>query len=233
MEIRERRGEIADLARQVVNLLNYFGQLGVAGLPRVKLSPEELKKLAGRPAESLDRIRQDLGECTRCSLCRGRRSIVFGEGPAEARLMFIGEGPGEEEDRQGRPFVGPAGQLLTDIIVKGMKRRREDCYIANVVKCRPPGNRDPEPDEARACLPFLWRQIQVVRPEVIVALGRVAAHYLLDTDSPLGRLRNRFHDLNGIAVMPTYHPSYLLRNPGRKKETWEDIKKVMVRLGDQ
>jgi DNA polymerase len=180
--------------------------------------------------ETLEDIRTDLGECTRCPLHQGRKHIVFGEGPATARVMFVGEGPGRDEDRQGVPFVGAAGQLLTDIIVKGMKLRREDCYIGNIVKCRPPQNRDPHPDEANACLPFLKRQIAVIQPEVIVALGRIAAHYLLNQDLPLARLRNRFHKFEGIPVMPTYHPAALLRDPRRKRDTWEDIKLVLAKL---
>ena len=144
--------------------------------------------------------------------------------------MFVGEGPGREEDLQGRPFVGRSGQLLTDIIVKGLKMRREDCYIANVVKCRPPSNRDPNPHEAEVCLPFLHRQIAAIQPEVIVALGRIASQYLLETTAPLGSLRNRFHDFMGASVMPTFHPSALLRYPEKKRETWEDIKMVIARL---
>jgi DNA polymerase len=141
--------------------------------------------------------------------------------------MFVGEGPGRDEDIQGRPFVGRSGQLLTDIIVKGMKMRREDCYIANVVKCRPPDNRDPAPVEAMTCLPFLRRQIAAIRPMVICTLGRIAAQYLLDTTDSLGRLRHRFHDLDGVPVMPTYHPSAILRDPKYKRPTWEDIKLIL------
>ena len=213
--------------------------MGVTALPYVqppdmpKIEPPQIAET--KPSEitvteTLEAIRADLGECTRCPLHRGRNHIVFGEGPATARVMFVGEGPGRDEDIQGVPFVGAAGQLLTDIIVKGMKLRREDCYIGNIVKCRPPQNRDPHPDEANTCLPFLKRQIAAIRPEVIVALGRVAAHYLLTQDLPLARLRHRFHDFEGIPVMPTYHPAALLRDPRRKRDTWEDIKLVLTKL---
>lgn len=220
--------ELFDLARQVKNYLDYLGSLGVEHLPRVSATPAE--PASPPPVESLEDVRTDLGDCRRCPLADGRTHLVFGEGSATADLMFIGEGPGQDEDLQGRPFVGRSGQLLTDIIVKGMHIRREDCYIANVVKCRPPGNRDPLPEEAGACLPFLHRQIRAIRPKVIVTLGRVATQHLLRTDAPMAALRGRFHDLNGIPVMPTYHPSFLLRQPDKKRDVWEDIKQVMARL---
>lgn len=225
----DRDRALLDLARQVRNHLGYMAALGVENLPRVEV-PRPTLPTPASPAETLEDIIKDLGGCRRCPLAEGRTNIVFGEGDPRAEMMFIGEGPGEDEDRQGRPFVGRAGRLLTDIIVKGMKMRREDCYIANVVKCRPPENRDPNPMEARACLPFLHRQIEAVRPKVICALGRVAARYLLDTNESLGRLRHRFHDLNGIPVMPTYHPASLLRHESWKRPTWEDVKLVMARL---
>jgi uracil-DNA glycosylase family 4 len=231
--------ELRSLGRDVRNYLEYLGALGVTALPRVQtpdlpnfeppVKAETISTEITEP-ETLEAIRADLGECTRCPLHQGRTHIVFGEGPAAARIMFVGEGPGRDEDQQGVPFVGAAGQLLTDIIVKGMQLRREDCYIGNIVKCRPPQNRDPLPDEANTCLPFLKRQIAAIRPQVIVALGRVAAQYLLNQDQPLARLRNRFHDFEGIPVMPTYHPAALLRDPRRKRDTWEDIKLVLAKL---
>jgi DNA polymerase len=180
-------------------------------------------------AEALAAIRADIGECTRCKLHSGRTNLVFGVGSPEARLMFVGEGPGADEDEQGIPFVGRAGQLLTQII-KAMGFERDDVYIANVVKCRPPGNRNPEPDEIEVCEPFLLRQIEAIKPEVIVALGKFAAQTLLRSDIPITRLRGQFLKLRDIDVMPTFHPSYLLRNPAAKREVWDDMKKVMARL---
>jgi DNA polymerase len=156
---------------------------------------------------------------------------VFGVGNPRARLVFVGEAPGRDEDRQGEPFVGRAGQLLTEIITRGMKLRREDVYIANVIKCRPPENRNPEPDEVAACEPFLVRQLVLIGPEVVVALGKFAAQTLLRTKTPITQLRGRWHDYHGIRVMPTFHPAYLLRNPGDKRLVWEDIQKVMRALG--
>ena len=182
-------------------------------------------------ADALAVVRADLGECTRCKLHRGRTNLVFGVGSAETRLMFVGEGPGAEEDEQGVPFVGRAGQLLTQII-RAMGFDREAVYIANVVKCRPPGNRNPEPDEIEQCEPFLMRQIDVIKPAIIVALGKFAAQTLLRTTEPISRLRGRFHRIGDIRVMPTFHPSYLLRNPAAKREVWDDMKAVMAALRD-
>jgi DNA polymerase len=156
---------------------------------------------------------------------------VFGVGDPRARLLFVGEGPGRDEDLQGEPFVGRAGQLLTDIIEKGMKLKRSDVYICNVVKCRPPENRNPEPDEVEACSPFLVRQIELVSPEVIVALGKFAAQTLLQTTTPITKLRGEWREYRGVPLMPTLHPAYLLRNPADKRLVWEDVKKVMARLG--
>ena len=180
-------------------------------------------------AENLESIREDLGACTRCKLSKTRRTIVFGEGNPQARLMFIGEGPGESEDAQGRPFVGKAGELLDKIIV-AMGFQRADVYIANVVKCRPPGNRVPEPDEVEQCSPFLMRQVEVVNPEVIVALGATALKCLVGEDTKITKARGTFLDFRGRPLMPTYHPAYLLRNPDAKKEVWDDMKKVMAKL---
>ena len=176
-------------------------------------------------------IRDDIGECTRCKLHSGRTNLVFGVGDPAARLMFVGEGPGADEDEQGEPFVGRAGQLLTQII-KAMGLAREQVYIANVVKCRPPGNRNPEPDEIEQCGPFLQAQIDAIKPVVIVALGKFAAQTLLRTETPISRLRGRFHDVSGVDVMPTFHPSYLLRNPAAKREVWDDMKMVMKKLSE-
>ncbi len=182
-------------------------------------------------AAELKGVREILGECTRCKLCKERIQIVFGVGSPNAKVMFVGEGPGADEDKQGIPFVGRAGQLLTKIITQGMGIPREEVYIANVVKCRPPQNRDPEPDEVDACFPILRSQVQAIRPEVIVALGRPASHNLLKTKTPITKLRGNWGDFEGIPVMPTFHPSYLLRNPAAKKEVWEDIQEVMNRVG--
>jgi DNA polymerase len=179
--------------------------------------------------ETLDDIRAELGDCTRCPLCKTRTHIVFGEGAADARLVFVGEGPGFEEDQCGRPFVGAAGQLLTKIIA-AMKLSRETVYIANIVKCRPPDNRNPNPGEIHQCLPFLKRQLAAINPTVICALGSVPARTLLDTQTSISRLRGRFHAFMDIPLMPTFHPAYLLRNPQRKRDVWNDVQQIMRRL---
>jgi uracil-DNA glycosylase len=179
---------------------------------------------------ALQLIREDIGDCTRCALHKGRNKLVFGDGSPTARLMFVGEGPGADEDAQGIPFVGKAGQLLNNMIA-AMGLRREEVYIANVVKCRPPGNRTPEPDEGNTCSPFLFRQIDVVRPQVIVALGATAATYLLGARQPLAGLRGRVHAFRGMQLIITYHPAYLLRDPRQKKEAWADLQIAMRELG--
>jgi uracil-DNA glycosylase len=179
---------------------------------------------------ALQLIRDDIGDCTRCALHTGRHKIVFADGPPEARLMFVGEGPGADEDAQGLPFVGRAGQLLNNMIT-AMGLKREEVYIANVVKCRPPGNRTPEPDEANTCSPFLFRQIDVVRPQVLVALGATAATYLLGQRQPLAGLRGRVHAFRGMSLIVTYHPAFLLRDPRQKKEAWADLQIAMKELG--
>lgn len=187
---------------------------------------------AVRQVDSLEGLRAHIGDCQRCKLAGlGRSTIVFGVGDANADLMFIGEGPGADEDRQGEPFVGRAGQLLTEIITKGMKLRRQDVYIANILKCRPPGNRNPEADEIAQCMPFLSRQIDLVKPRVIVALGTFSAQTVLGVKTPITRMRGTWHDYRGIKVMPTFHPAYLLRNPADKRLVWADIKLVMAELG--
>ena len=181
--------------------------------------------------DSLDRIREDIGPaCTRCKLCTlGRSQIVFGVGNPKARLMFVGEAPGEEEDKRGEPFVGRAGQLLTKII-EAIGLTREQVYIANIIKCRPPNNRNPEPDEIAQCEPFLFRQVDVIKPKVIVPLGKFAAQSLLKTADPITRLRGQLFKYRGAACIPTFHPAYLLRNPSSKREVWEDMKKVRAIL---
>ncbi len=183
------------------------------------------------PAAALDAIRQDLGaDCSRCKLhTLGRRQIVFGVGNPNADLMFVGEAPGADEDVQGEPFVGRAGQLLTKII-EAIDLKREDVYIANVIKCRPPGNRNPEPDEVEQCQPFLFRQIDTVQPKVIVALGKFAAQCLLRTTDPITRIRGREFKYRDAILIPTYHPAYLLRTPSAKREVWEDMKRVRAIL---
>jgi DNA polymerase len=201
--------------------------------PRRPPSPADLfADPALQRTDTLEVLRDHIGDCQRCKLAGlGRSTIVFGVGASDADLMFIGEGPGADEDRQGEPFVGRAGQLLTEIITKGMKLRREDVYIANILKCRPPGNRNPEPDEIATCMPFLARQIDLVKPRVIVALGSFAAQTVLDVKTPITRMRGVWHDYRGIKVMPTFHPAYLLRNPADKRLVWADIKIVMAELG--
>jgi DNA polymerase len=183
------------------------------------------------PAARLAAIRADLGDCRRCRLCEQRTTVVFGVGSPDARVLFVGEGPGADEDRQGEPFVGRAGQLLNKII-EAMGMTRGEVYIANVVKCRPPENRTPRPDEVGTCAPFLFRQIQSIRPRVIVCLGTPAAQAILGTGATISRLRGQFREIDGMRVMPTYHPAYLLRNPAAKRDVWDDMKQVVAFLQD-
>jgi len=180
--------------------------------------------------QTLEELRAEIGDCRRCKLCQGRTQIVFGTGNPRAELVFVGEAPGRDEDLKGEPFVGRAGQLLTEIITKGMKLRREDVYIANVVKCRPPENRNPEPDEIATCEPFLVKQLELIKPRIIVALGTFAAQTLLKIKTPISRLRGVWHTYHGIKVMPTLHPAYLLRNPNDKRLVWQDIQAVLREL---
>jgi len=183
------------------------------------------------PAKALRMVREDLGDCTRCRLHKqGRKQIVFGVGNPRADLMFIGEAPGADEDEQGEPFVGRAGQLLNNMI-KAMGLQRRDIYIANIIKCRPPGNRTPERDECETCSPFLMRQIAVIQPKVIVALGAVAAKTLLAINAPMAELRGHWYDFRGTKLAVTYHPAFLLRDPRQKKEAWKDLQMVMKELG--
>jgi DNA polymerase len=220
---------------QIKEHLRFAAELGVDGVSRdpawharpdggALLSPLAFSR---SPAEALAAVRADIGDCTRCKLHRlGRRQIVFGVGNPEADLMFVGEAPGGDEDIQGIPFVGRAGQLLTDIIEKGLKLPRKDVYIANVIKCRPPQNRNPEQDEVETCEPFLFQQIDIIKPKVIVALGTFAARALLRTLDPISRLRGRIYEYRGAKLVPTFHPAYLLRNPASKRDVWEDMKLV-------
>lgn len=242
--MNDTRKECIEVIAAVRAHLEYQRALGVRDIGAGPAGSDAAEAVPDRPhavpapalsgaiaAEGLDDIRRDMGDCARCKLHRGRKTIVFGEGNARAQVVFVGEGPGYEEDQQGRPFVGAAGQLLTDIIVKGMKLRREDVYICNIVKCRPPNNRNPEPDEVDACIGFVKRQIAAIGPTAIVTLGNVPTQNLLSTKEGITRMRGRWQDYAGIPVMPTFHPSYLLRSPGAKKEVWIDIKMVLRRLG--
>ena len=208
---------------------NLFGEVVQEAYNRnvtvIKASPETNSPSEISRDGSLDEIRSDIGECTRCRLHEQRTNIVFGEGNPAADLVFVGEGPGAEEDRTGRPFVGKAGKLL-DKIIEAIGMRRSDVYIANVVKCRPPDNRTPERDEAATCGPFLFRQLGFIRPKVIVALGAPALQCLTGSREGITKVRGHWQEWNGIRVMPTYHPAYLLRVPDKKKETWEDMKRV-------
>ena len=245
------------MSRELADHLKYFEEIGVDGIsrdPKWRLRAEQPEqpqqplasgdpgpfdshdsasgvRLAQGSGDSLEAIQSDLGpDCRRCKLCTmGRSQVVFGVGNAKARLMFVGEAPGEEEDKRGEPFVGRAGQLLTKII-EAIGLTREQVYIANVIKCRPPSNRNPEGDEVAACEPYLFRQIDVIQPRVIVPLGKFAAQSLLKTMDPITRLRGRQFDYRGAALIPTFHPAYLLRNPSAKREVWEDMKKVRAIL---
>lgn len=208
-----------------------FGEIGL-----VSESVKSRRKTPSLPVletmdVSLEAIREDIGDCHRCKLHEQRRTIVFGEGNPKARLVFIGEGPGAEEDSTGRPFVGRAGQLL-DRIIAAIGLKREDVYIANIVKCRPPGNRTPESDEVETCEPFLFRQLAFIKPKVIVALGSPAFQCLLRTRESITRSRGEWRDLNGVRLMPTFHPAFLLRSPDKKREVWEDMKKVRDYLNE-
>ena len=244
------------MSRELADHLKYYAEIGVDGVSRDPKwrarDADPAAKAAGHmdaavhlqdhvapgfsrgikdDADTLDVIKSDIGpDCRRCKLCTlGRSQIVFGVGNPKARLMFVGEAPGEEEDKRGEPFVGRAGQLLTKII-EAIGLTRDQVYIANVIKCRPPGNRNPEPDEVGQCEPFLFRQIDVIQPRVIVPLGKFAAQSLLKTMDPITRLRGRQFEYRGAALIPTFHPAYLLRNPSAKREVWEDMKKVRAIL---
>jgi len=232
----------------------YFAELTDVGVPRSALvapvsavSAPPLASAAAKPVRApaapvfthegvelrdLEAVRAWIGDCQRCKLAGGRKTIVFGQGNPQAQLMFVGEAPGADEDEQGLAFVGRAGQLLTDIIEKGLKIPRADVFIANVLKCRPPQNRNPEPDEILSCQPFLEKQIALIRPRVLVGLGKFGAQWLFKSMEPISRLRGRIGDYDGIKVVPTFHPAYLLRNPGAKKDVWEDMKVVRRLLAE-
>ena len=215
---------------ETLQQVSLFGEETAA--PRRSAASKPAGAAFARPDPSLEAIREDLGACVRCKLHSTRTNIVFGEGNPRARIVFVGEGPGADEDATGRPFVGRAGQLLNKII-EAIGLKREDVYICNVVKCRPPGNRTPERDETSTCEPFLFRQLAVIQPEVIVALGLPAFQCLLKSKESMSRARGEWRDWNGIKVMPTFHPAYLLRSPEKKRETWEDMKKVRDYLASQ
>jgi DNA polymerase len=221
--------ELEELAAQLAGWVRYQGRLGRLGTPAERVSrPVQEAGVPGR-APTLKEVRAELGDCRRCKLAGGRTRLVFGDGSPRAALMFIGEGPGAEEDQQGLPFVGEAGQLLNKML-NNLGLKREEVYIANVVKCRPPGNRDPEADEVAACLPFLKKQIEALRPRVIVTLGKVATQELLGLKAPITRVRGRWQRYGKIPVMPTFHPSYLLRFRQERHKTWEDMQQVMKLL---
>ena len=232
----EPQGELLELVRSLTERLLVDGELGKplsylfrekpdAAAPPVPETILSADTSSGEPF-ALEAVRAELGDCRRCSLGSLRHRLVFGEGNPHAELVFVGEAPGADEDAQGRPFVGPAGQLLTRIIA-AMELKREEVYICNILKCRPPGNRNPLPEEIAACETFLIRQLEAIRPRVICALGSFAAHTLLKSEAPITVLRGRFHRYQGIPLMPTYHPAYLLRNPGAKKQVWEDVRTIM------
>jgi DNA polymerase len=241
-----------DVRAELVGHLRLFAHIGVDGLSRDPAWRRRPADATAGPAaaaddpriaaatvegtgahETLEIVREDLGDCTRCKLHRlGRRQIVYGVGNPRAELMFIGEAPGHDEDVQGIPFVGRAGQLLTKII-EAIGLAREDVYIANVIKCRPPENRNPESDEVASCEPFLFRQVHVIKPRVIVALGTFAAQTLLRTNDPISRLRGKVFHYGEARLIPTFHPAYLLRSPERKRDVWEDMKKVRALLGGE
>jgi uracil-DNA glycosylase family 4 len=234
------------LKRAVADRLRYYNDLGIYDFYRREsaedqsMTPKTLVPIAETfesesgvhdPVAALRLIREDIGDCTRCKLHKqGRKQIVFGVGNPNADLMFIGEAPGADEDLQGEPFVGRSGQLLTNMI-KAMGLSREEVYIANIIKCRPPGNRQPETDECETCSPFLLRQIEAIKPKVLVALGAVAAKTLLAVNEPMSQLRGRWFDFHGHKLAVTYHPAFLLRDPRQKKETWKDLQMVMKDLG--
>jgi uracil-DNA glycosylase family 4 len=232
------------MSREIADHLRYYKEMGVSGMSsdatwreRASEKGTGLVSAPGSPGtgpvpfsaatETLADVKADIGpDCARCKLhTLGRRQIVFGVGNPGARLMFVGEAPGEEEDQQGEPFVGRSGQLLTKII-ESIGLTREQVFIANVIKCRPPANRNPEPDEVATCEPFLFRQIDIIKPQVIVPLGKFAAQCLLKTADPITRLRGQLFEYRGATLIPTFHPAYLLRNPSAKREVWEDMKKV-------
>jgi DNA polymerase len=213
------------------NLRIFLEQLRALGMDSLYLPDGLLEQaMTSSKQKELDALRANIGDCTRCKLHAGRKNLVFGDGNPEARLVFVGEGPGFDEDKQGLPFVGKAGQLLNQMI-EAMGLSRQEVYICNVVKCHPPDNRDPEPDEIATCEPYLLEQLKIIRPQVIVGLGRFAVQTLLQTKTPISRLRGNWMNFQGIKFMPTYHPAYLLRNQADKRAAWEDLQAVMREMG--
>lgn len=224
---------LASVLNDVGNTLQFMTDAGCKGFECDASHRDMVSSWGGHESErpeSLGDIERDLKDCRRCGLSSKRTKIVFGAGCGQARLVFVGEGPGYEEDKQGKPFVGAAGKLLNRIL-EAMHLSRDDVYICNIVKCRPPNNRNPEPPEISTCVPFLERQIRAIKPECICALGKFAAQTLLEEKAPISKLRGRFHTYHGIHVMPTYHPAYLLRNPGSKRDVWNDMQQIMQHLG--
>jgi len=219
------RAELREIVGEVRAYLEAQRELGVE-----QVDVQWPESPVASPPLTLREVREELGECTRCKLHPHRTQIVFGVGDPKARLVFVGEAPGADEDAQGEPFVGRAGQLLTKIIL-AMGMQREDVYICNIIKCRPPGNRTPESEEILACSPFLLKQLQAIRPQFICALGGPATQTLLRTKEPISRLRGKFYDFQGIPLLPTYHPAFLLRNPYEKKTVWEDMKLLLREMG--
>lgn len=226
-------GEIVEITDEIIHSLRALSEMGWRGF---ECSEESLGTLSRWEqmdtdmSETLKDIEENLGDCRRCRLSEERTNIVFGAGNPKAQLVFVGEAPGYDEDRRGEPFVGRAGQLLTKI-VQAMGLEREQVYICNIVKCRPPGNRNPMSDEIGTCSPFLERQLLSIKPDFICALGTFAAQTLLKSTVPISRLRGQLHDYMGIGLMPTYHPAYLLRNAGKKRDVWEDMQKLMKEMG--
>ncbi len=230
--VQEKIKTLIEVIDQSKDLLKQVAKNDAPGMICSPESMDVMNNWGQRKAfhDSLKVIRTDLGDCRRCKLHGNRNKLVFGAGAPNARLVFVGEGPGYDEDLQGKPFVGAAGQLLTSII-EAMGLTRDDVYICNIIKCRPPKNRNPESDEIKTCLPFLERQLKAIQPEFICALGNFAARTLLETDEPISKLRGHFHHYLDIRIMPTFHPAYLLRNPKKKRYVWEDIKKIMGKMG--
>lgn len=226
---QDARKKLRDVVTDLQTFLEYQIADGVEALPldREFLNPSPSRR--GVRKETLQEIRTDLGDCQRCRLCQGRKNIVFGVGNPRAELVIVGEAPGRDEDIQGEPFVGRAGQLLNRML-SAIGLSREEVYICNVIKCRPPENRDPLPDEVASCEPFLIRQLQAIRPKVILAMGRFAAQTLLRTEEKISKIRGQFREYQGIPVMPTYHPAFLLRNPSQRRPVWEDLQKVQKLL---
>jgi DNA polymerase len=215
----DRQQELSRLIAYTKNYIEYQKNLGLVGFVPPAAAP------AQKGGITLEQVREELGDCQRCKLWSTRTRLVFGDGDPQARLVFVGEGPGRDEDLQGLPFVGRAGQLLTRII-QSINLKRSQVYICNIIKCRPPGNRNPQPDEIASCEPFLVKQLEAIRPQLICALGTFAAQTLLRTKQPISRLRGRFHSYHGIKLMPTFHPAYLLRNPHDKRLVWEDMQLI-------